>query len=99
MGKLRARESLGDGLIDSSAISGQNPNLAVFINDFEVVSPELDQLRRGTGDQRLSDEGRRQFPVAKRGLVRPLEIGGFLLVRGNLATVDRLTRLQDLGEF
>ena len=58
MGELRAREPLGDGLIEPSTVPGQDLDFAVVVDDLEVISQELDQLSCGTGDQRLSDDVR-----------------------------------------
>ena len=42
-----------------------------FLVDVEVVAPELDQLGRRAGDQRLARQGRRQLAVAAAPCGRP----------------------------
>ena len=45
-GRTRGRSRSSDRLIHSPAVPGEDPDLAVLVDDLEVVTPELDQLRR-----------------------------------------------------
>ena len=67
---------------DATAIAGGHLVDTVFLINVEFVAPELQELRGGAGNQRLSREGGCQLAIENGGLASSLQITKPLITLG-----------------